>query len=60
MAMSRNGMSLHEENVFGSINECVRADRNCESFTTDEVDRFVSRLCSEEKIMKSCGCYYEI
>ena len=57
--MSRNGMSLQEENVLGALNDCIRADRN-EAFTIDEVNRFVSRLCSEEKIMKSCGCYYEI
>jgi len=59
LAMSRNGMSLQEENVLGALNDCIRADRN-EAFTIDEVNRFVSRLCSEEKIMKSCGCYYEI
>ena len=44
--------------------EAINASRNgflaCQPFTAIEVDRFLSRLCDQEKVMTSDGVVYRL
>ena len=59
-------MASHEDEdmtlqkLVEAINSSIQADQACKAFTVGEVDRFVSRLCTEGKVMKSNGFYYVI
>jgi len=47
-------MAIPEDDLLDEINA------GGSTFTLEEVERFVSRLCDQEKIMKSDGCIYSI
>ena len=53
--MLQHDMAIPEDELLEEIN-----GSGCKPFTATEVDRFVTRLCDQEKVMKSDGFFYSI
>ena len=54
--MLQHDMAIPEDELLGEINSA-----GCKKpFTAGEVDRFISQLCEQEKVMKSDGYFYAI
>jgi hypothetical protein len=57
-AMRQNDW-IPEDDIFDMVNQLAQS-LGCKPFAVEEIDPFVTKLMSEDKVMLSDGCFYAI